>query len=350
MEKHDSVFRYAASNFYWGILMWAGYKSLLFRRLPGHDVRFSVIVCVLTVLGGVLLGSLLNSRRGLGAVMANLVLGYGIYTAVTYYQVLPRLVGGAGLLIGGLLLLYALILAVNYLRSGHVNARTFRRYALAFRRVSFAFLTFGCCVMLGVIGAGTTFSFGVTKSAVKPESIPAEAMSSHMPMLMQLCEGTWQKLDVNEKLDVLQTVVNIEAGRLGLPAQPKLFAVNTDDEGLLGYYQESSGIIGINVDSLIANSSWVNLRTAAHEVYHAYQHRMVELYSASPDHLRQLSVFEHIPEYCYEFDHYTDADDDYEKYHSQKCETDARAYADEAVVRYYEAIYRCLVEEKTDAA
>lgn len=85
------------------------------------------------------------------------------------------------------------------------------------------------------------------------------------------------------------------------------------------------------------------VNTICHESYHAYEHRLIDMYESSSDQYKQLKVFEYATEYQKEFNNYTEylpELDNYEEYYYQLCEADARDYADVREFEYYVSIYR----------
>ena len=60
-----------------------------------------------------------------------------------------------------------------------------------------------------------------------------------------------------------------------------------------------------------------------HETFHYFEHRLVN----GAEDIHHLSTSEKVEKYKYEFTHYIDIEDDYDRYYKQLCEADARAYA-----------------------
>ena len=86
------------------------------------------------------------------------------------------------------------------------------------------------------------------------------------------------------------------------------------------------------------------LDSLCHEAYHAYQHCLCEAYDSVDAEFRDLRAFEGILEYKAEFADYTHGDDDFYAYYFQRCEADARSYAEDAVYDYYRKIGNYLAQ------
>lgn len=80
------------------------------------------------------------------------------------------------------------------------------------------------------------------------------------------------------------------------------------------------------------------LTSVAHESYHAYQHRMVEVYKTTEEQEKKLLIFRKIEKYNKEMNNYKSGKVDYEAYYNQTMEADARAYGKERTRYYYDKL------------
>ena len=87
------------------------------------------------------------------------------------------------------------------------------------------------------------------------------------------------------------------------------------------------------------------LNSCCHEAYHGYQHRLVDAYNESSEENQRLRIYRNVVYYIEEFGDYADGYEDFCSYYSQRCEMDARAYAEDAVVDYYSRIDEYLSSE-----
>ena len=150
-----------------------------------------------------------------------------------------------------------------------------------------------------------------------------------------LGEEEWEQLEYQQRIDILQTVSDLECANLGIPAHPTVAAALLEDE-TLGCYEEETNTIYINIQYLVCNGSVVMVHTTLHEVAHCYQHVLVRLYDEiDTEELKGLSQIKPAAVYKEEFDHYiSTANGTYEEYAGQACEQDANQYADQRILVY----------------
>lgn len=157
--------------------------------------------------------------------------------------------------------------------------------------------------------------------------------------LTQLEPDRWSTLDEEQKLAVLQTVADIEADAYGLPDRLIVRTKNLS-AGTWAEYAHYRRSVTIDTRHLREEQADEVLRSVLHECRHAYQHQLVSLYDSAEDQHKDLLIFREADVSAIKdsFDNYVEGDRDYEYYLSQRCEADARAWADERYVVYYEAI------------
>lgn len=73
-------------------------------------------------------------------------------------------------------------------------------------------------------------------------------------------------------------------------------------------------------------------------LYHAYQHRLVDLWNHADQGSKDLKIFRRVISYEEDFQNYVDSGEDFYSYYIQRCESDARDYADDAEWDYYRKI------------
>lgn len=165
-----------------------------------------------------------------------------------------------------------------------------------------------------------------------------ETIASNIETLILLDEDAWSILTVQERLDVLQTVANIERYYLGLPNELNVGVANLGKNGetiILASYTDVRHEIIISLSHLLYDSPWDVLDSVCHEAYHSYQCRLVEALNEMSEENQNLKMFSRIRSYAEEIDCYKDGEDSFIDYYSQKCESDARDYAENAVEDYY---------------
>lgn len=158
-----------------------------------------------------------------------------------------------------------------------------------------------------------------------------------------LKDEEWQKLDVDKKLDVLATVVNIENNYLLGGVHPLYIQSIKLEEDLLGTYCESDYIVTISADQLNNGAAEECLNTVLHECYHAYQYMQLEIYQMVPDEYKNMLMLYDASLYKDELG--TISSKDYETYITSQTEIKARKYAEAGVLSYYKLIEKYTDEE-----
>ena len=148
----------------------------------------------------------------------------------------------------------------------------------------------------------------------------------------------WKKLDDKEKLSLLQYIADIQCVKLGIPNVS--VTISDLDNRLYGLYSQQDHVVYIN-ESVLEEDLTVKERITSviHEVYHAYQHAVIEVYEKADAPTKKLALFKDAVQYKKEFEHYANGlEDNLDIYVNQKCEEDAREYADKEANEYMTAI------------
>ena len=139
-------------------------------------------------------------------------------------------------------------------------------------------------------------------------------------ILEQFNGNNWEKLDIDERYELITKLVDSIGQGLGLENIPEIELVDREDN-CSGYYSERGNYIGINVKYWDDYKDIVD--TIAHETRHAYQRFRADKLENYQDEV-----------YKFNFDHYisTDYDADgncihFKEYYEQYIEAEARAYA-----------------------
>ena len=239
--------------------------------------------------------------------------------------------------------LYCLLVLNNYIqdtRAWHNTAKT-RQWihscllgcrTLVSLVLAFLLLTISLRPLFGLplVTAGRSPLSSVTNEEV-------QTVEKNADTLMLLKEEEWHRLDAAKRLAVMQTVANIEADHLGTPSPPVYTKLL--EETTLGQFDATTKDIALNIDHLVNETAETMLLTVCHECYHAYQQRLVDLYSSMDDETKELLLFQDARCYKNEFDNYIHGSEDYESYSSQWCEIDSDNYARSAAAKYFSHIY-----------
>ena len=181
--------------------------------------------------------------------------------------------------------------------------------------------------------------FGLSVPGAKAQAAPAGRITieENMDTLLLFEETTWETLSADERLSAMTTMVSVEAARLGIPDTISVTTTNQDPE-MGACYQDHTQTITVNRLYLESYSGQYALTIVCHETYHAYQHRLVELYREADTLQQQMPVFEKARQYALEFENYITIAEDPQGYEQQQCEEDADNYAHIAAMDYLSLI------------
>ena len=351
MQKRQKEFAavYCLELFGGGILAAQFYRNLAFKCIPGQTLARSNFIFWCLVIGVLSFSLLLTppTKRNKLTVFAFVNTPVMIYFIISYFQIyrMPII-----LLVGFLLACiigYSVLVVWYYISERRKN---YYRFGLVFRMflhrcgmitgliLSVIFLLLYFHLMLG--GA-------IVSPNIEPEvyNVENQQLSNFIEDFLPLQEEIWVDLSVKDRLDVLQKVANYEVSYLGLPHELNVTA-ELLDEGNLGCYIDSIHSININVDFLSKGNAPEILETLAHEVYHAYQHRLVDLYNSTDEQYKDMMLLYRARVYREEFESYVDGDEDYIGYLFQVVEIDSDAYALATVDSIYKEIDEYLTSDE----
>jgi hypothetical protein len=150
--------------------------------------------------------------------------------------------------------------------------------------------------------------------------------------LSYLKRSVYRDLSMQEKLNALQTLLDIETQYLfDAPGEVELCCAATKD-GTLGYY-----ILGYS--TIVISEKALNDRDRAvscilHEARHAYQERVVQYLEEAGAFDTPLLKDTEVYAWRSEEDHYASGQEDFESYYSQRIEQDAREYSEKWLEAY----------------
>lgn len=352
---HKSMARlksYLLDCLFYTIISMIWYRGLLFRCMPGMTyaeskvmlwcmIGISILVCTF----------ILDWRMWTGwTVVKALSIPYGVYTVIVYSKTVGSWVTIVLGIASVLSIVYIILLMSQKIKNSKNKGKMIKRRLHRCCVGSQSIATVALLVVMGIIGVNGIFGNNILTSSApafaNDQSNP-QTISNNIDTVLLLQEEEWSTLTTQEKLDTLQTIVNIEAHYLGLPNELNVGAANLD-EGTLACYDDSTYTISIDINHLETDPVYDVLDSCCHEAYHSYQHRLVDAYNASDEQLRELRLFKSAAQYSQEFDDYADGENGYYTYYFQDCEMDARNYAEDAVEDYYSRIDEYLREAATN--
>lgn len=171
-------------------------------------------------------------------------------------------------------------------------------------------------------------------------NINKETISKNIDILAGLRRENWEKLSLQQRLDIMQTVANIEAQHLNIPFGVKVITLENMPEDLFAAYSNEKKRIIINMDSLGFDPPIFVLESVCHEMRHCYQHVQADKYAKFSSIDKEIYQYEPEALIAAELADYKEVtlDGNYEEYATQLCETEARMYSDYAILDYLNAL------------
>ena len=155
-----------------------------------------------------------------------------------------------------------------------------------------------------------------------------------MNFYRQLRAQNWEKADLEQRVEWMQTIVDYEASLLGMQEAPTL-CVEALPEFILGSYNAGSEIM-INASYLMESNTTAAFDTVFHELYHYYQKAVVGAIDWTSD-SAQMAYFDNARRWYQNDSDYKDdctTEEGMQEYLSQPLESDANEYAKRKVVEY----------------
>ncbi len=346
--KKMGYFRFITEHIFWGTVFWVLYINTVFRPVKGttpfHSqfillhilVLFSLFSCVLRD----------DENKCLRVVMTDIVFSFGIYTAISYLSIAKVFVY--------IILILSFLPAAAYFvflmtRKNKSSLKMIHVLYLRLRKTTGVAVGIFSAFFTVMISVFFIISFpSVISEIYSPWGTEVlsfeDSAEKNISELSCFSEDIWNSRTKEEKLRLLRVVVDIESETLGLEEVPEL-KEGKMKEKKLGYYEGADRAIYLNMDTLEKYNPWISVNTVCHEMYHAYEHQLVDLYISTERKYRKLEVMQKINTYLREFSEYNPAEDDYGKYYNQQCEEDAREYASVQTVRYYSFVYNNMKKE-----
>lgn len=340
---------YIGETLFYTFIGFICYKNILFRCINGMSYAQSRIILITLIITLELFGVLINlgRSRNVRSLFANIAFPFGIYATITYIS-LNKLLFSVVLISPGMLSIICagITLCRKIKNKKKVKYIIVNRIRNTISCTQFFFALGLTCAMI-FIGTKVLFGFSMIQSTVVATSskeLEEQTIENNIDSILLLQENLWEKLSAQKRLDVLQTVVNTERRYLGIPHELNVGVANLG-EHTLGHYIEGTHEIIINLDHLMNDDASKVLESVCHEVRHGYQYCLVSVFENSPEDAKNLRLLKDAKSYAKEFSNYKEGTRDYYDYYNQKCEIDARAYAEEAVADYYQRIDEYLTDK-----
>ncbi len=340
---------YIKEHIIWWFIAYIWFRTLIFRCLPGctHFQSFLILLAMAVVVVGLCIVLTWERERNYTNLMLHIFLSWGVFTVVAYADLFKRqmiLIGIVVVIVSTFL--SALILGRKIRRNGTrrlIIKRRVRTVISVWRRNS----AIASLVLLIPIGTSMLFNGTVMSSTLEVAKVYGDehSLSANMEVICNIAPERWEQLDMKERLNVCQAIVNCEARYYGL-SHELMVGTAALDGNTLAYYNEQLHQIVIDVDYLKLGYSYVLLESLIHECTHAYQYEQINLYKKVDEESRNLLMFYEASVYLEEFADYVDGSDseDFERYYGQLAEVNARKAGESGAEEYIRRIEEYLYE------
>lgn len=328
------------------------YNNLLFRCLPGKTyIESKIVLWMMIGLSFLIYTFILNRCMRTGWMVATmLIIPLGLYTVLTYIKTVGSWILITLISTVILTIVYSVSLMRYRIKKFRNNTKTIKRSFRYCYIISQSIVAIALLMIMGAIGIRGVLGYNIISSSVTPTTNTendSQTIINNIDTILLLQEKVWNKLTIQEKLDALQTVANIEARYLGLPNELNVGTANLG-EYTNACYNDRAHTISIDLDHLENDSVHDVLGSLLHESYHSYQHRLVDAYRTADNDFKDLQIYKSAAQYEQEFNNYVNGNYDFGLYYYQKCEMDARDYAENAINDYYDRINEYLNSTSTD--
>lgn len=347
MKDHSTmtIFEFLISVAWKYAIGFIWYKNLLLRVLPHRDVYDSLqLLLVMMMISAGFFTIVMNRRKNGWTATACFVLPFGIYTILTYSTTSTLFIRVVLVISILLSLAYSFFLLTRKIKHKGKNAR---RKVLRIR-LSRCLYSISCIMAVAMltlmvgIGWNGYFGTGLVTSSVEAEGLQQDVedediMEANMDAVLKLQPAVWENLNTHERIDVLQSVCNVETHYLGLN-DPVTVQGDNLSPYTLGAYSDTQRLIRINLNHIENDPVEDVLSTILHEIHHSYEHRLADVFDNISPEYRDLRLFKDVTHYSREVDDYINPRDDYYRYMTQRLEIDSETYAELGVQEYYARI------------
>ncbi len=280
-------------------------------------------------------------RTAAGAI-ASYLIPLEAYTVLVYGRIWPVMTTVLAIVSGAALAILIIFVVIPWVRQHQKHSRK----AAAHVTGRLLALTLALCFSV-MIGRVVYETFAPRKSASPSADFYAEARTedgwhirNNIDTLVKLSDGSWDSMSAQDKLNVLQVIVNIDVEFLGIPYALSITAseLPLSEAMLLAQYTHSDHKILINLDYLKKATPYECVESVCHETFHCLQHCAVEAYADMDDNYKGLYYFYYLGTMQGELENYIDGKVDFEEYASQYVERSARAYGAWSAQDYKETI------------
>ena len=341
MSNTIDKWEYIKEHIIWSFVMFVWCKKMFFRCVPNCTYIESLLVLLGVAVSVMAVGIAITWKNGRNyiSLAENIILTWSVFVVLAYVDIFKNRMIAIGIVVVILSALMTVIVLCRRIKRKYkkrtIITNRIRNVVNLWRR-NFAFASLFLLIPLGasVLINGTVLNSKVEGTKVYGDE---HCLDANIEVIANIAPERWERLDIQDRLTVLQTILNCQARYYGLSHE---IVIGTADlsEGTLAYYSEAKHQIVIDIDYLKDSYSYDILETSIHECTHAYQHEQVALYQKLDDKSRNLLMFHDVSIYMEEFADYEDGSEDFWNYYSQKAEIDARKAGETESLEYIQRV------------
>lgn len=335
------------------IIAFIWYRTFVYRVLPGYSreasIRTLTIMMALALFFVLMISD--GERNSLNA-NSIIVLALGLYTIKSYSVSFKCLIKTLMSIAIFLSLCYSVLVFKQ-----KINCKNMQRRAVIIiivkriRKCLYAsslIMEIFMLLLIFSIGLKSYLGTGVVTASLQPAVQVTDNVENtfdkNKDVIMKLFPFYWGRLSTQKRVDVLQSICDIETSFLGI-REGITVQSNPLSPSTLGSYSDSKKRIKINLNHIETDPPREILSTLLHEVYHSCENNLAELYNSVPLEFRNLYLLRDAAYYAQETVSYISFEEDPEGYKNQRLELDANQYAEVEVQKYFDYIEEILEKE-----
>ncbi|MDO4485555.1 MAG: hypothetical protein Q4C46_03065 [Bacillota bacterium] len=310
--------------------------NVIFRTISGLNYTQSKVLLISLLIGFLCIRMIAFKKPSTIHRPVFYILPFGIYTSISFFTLLTKPIIIITLVALFLCAAYFVYAVFKTFQKRRLNAQNVKRNLKKGFFSICLIISIGCSILMTPLAIKTLLGIPILPATTKAEAGTSDfeyVLSDHFDTVSTIYDGSWKNLNTKERLEVLQTIANIESNYLGLSHELNVCA-EVLGENLVGRYDEQRHRIEININFLKNENPEELLGTICHEAYHSYEYQMIYVYDSIDEKERELMIFRDVPDYIEEFSSYTHGEVDFEDYEAQTVEVNAREYAKIAMQEY----------------
>lgn len=203
-----------------------------------------------------------------------------------------------------------------------------------------------CVLIIRIFGISGYTNISATKTT---DANSEEIVTHYEEAMKNINVLVWKDLNEQQRVDTLQSICDYECACVLGCDTATVQAGYTKEDNTLGEYNHVTNTVLININHLREDDVEDTLNTLLHEVRHAYQHTVIDMFNKVEGKLDEkdlrLPIFRYASSLRENFDDYKSGNNDFYEYYGQASEEDSRDWAEEEVYKYTKIIYKDILSK-----